>query len=111
MTVGILPIFVLRSQPILLYIISASFVLMFMPSVPITEVVVAIASLSVTPATWAFCAVLGPVIWHAWLYVGTANPNFFYFISILFNLSWAVCLSELSRAEVFRHHLLNGKAK
>uniref|UniRef100_A0A669B9V2 Phosphatidylinositol glycan anchor biosynthesis, class U n=1 Tax=Oreochromis niloticus TaxID=8128 RepID=A0A669B9V2_ORENI len=33
------------------------------------------------------CSVLFPVLWHLWIYAGSANSNFYYAITLLFNVA------------------------
>uniref|UniRef100_A0A4W5K7P5 Phosphatidylinositol glycan anchor biosynthesis, class U n=1 Tax=Hucho hucho TaxID=62062 RepID=A0A4W5K7P5_9TELE len=53
------------------------------------------------------CSALFPVLWHLWIYTGSANSNFYYSITLLFNvaqvsgLEWAAQLGRL-------HHLTHG---
>ena len=32
------------------------------------------------------CSLLFPVLWHLWIYAGSANSNFFYAITLTFNI-------------------------
>lgn len=32
------------------------------------------------------CSLLFPVLWHLWIYAGSANSNFFYAITLTFNV-------------------------
>lgn len=32
-----------------------------------------------------FCALLGPVMWHIWIYAGSGNANFFFALTIAYN--------------------------
>lgn len=41
------------------------------------------------------CSALFPVLWHLWIYAGSANSNFYYAITLLFNVAqvcWALYL-------------------
>lgn len=33
------------------------------------------------------CSALFPVLWHLWIYAGSANSNFYYAITLLFNVA------------------------
>ena len=40
------------------------------------------------------CSALFPVLWHLWIYAGSANSNFYYAITLLFSVAQVpVCLS------------------
>ena len=41
------------------------------------------------PTAFALLAALGPTMWHLWIYIGSANSNFFYAITLLFG-AWQV---------------------
>ncbi|EDQ89374.1 uncharacterized protein MONBRDRAFT_25468 [Monosiga brevicollis MX1] len=51
-------------------------------------------------------AVLCPVIWYAWVYVGAANPNFYYFATVVLNASLTLFVSDVCYAHLRRQQLL-----
>ena len=40
-------------------------------------------------STLALLLALGPAMWHMWIYLGSANSNFYYAITLLFG-AWQV---------------------
>ncbi|TSZ40538.1 Phosphatidylinositol glycan anchor biosynthesis class U protein [Bagarius yarrelli] len=55
------------------------------------------------------CSVLFPVLWHLWIYAGSANSNFYYAITLLFNVGQILLLSDYFYAYLRReHHLSHG---
>ncbi|XP_029632299.1 phosphatidylinositol glycan anchor biosynthesis class U protein [Salmo trutta] len=53
------------------------------------------------------CSALFPVLWHLWIYAGSANSNFYYSITLLFNVAQILLVSDYFylRRE---HHLTHG---
>ncbi|XP_060775168.1 phosphatidylinositol glycan anchor biosynthesis class U protein [Neoarius graeffei] len=55
------------------------------------------------------CSVLFPVLWHLWIYAGSANSNFYYAITLLFNVGQILLMSDYFYAYLRReHHLSQG---
>ncbi|XP_035760210.1 phosphatidylinositol glycan anchor biosynthesis class U protein-like, partial [Neolamprologus brichardi] len=55
------------------------------------------------------CSALFPVLWHLWIYAGSANSNFYYAITLLFNVAQILLVSDYFYAFLRReHHLTNG---
>uniref|UniRef100_A0A8C6L3I0 Phosphatidylinositol glycan anchor biosynthesis, class U n=1 Tax=Nothobranchius furzeri TaxID=105023 RepID=A0A8C6L3I0_NOTFU len=55
------------------------------------------------------CSVLFPVLWHLWIYAGSANSNFYYAITLLFNVAQILLVSDYFYAFLRReHHLIHG---
>uniref|UniRef100_A0A3Q2CC41 Phosphatidylinositol glycan anchor biosynthesis, class U n=1 Tax=Cyprinodon variegatus TaxID=28743 RepID=A0A3Q2CC41_CYPVA len=55
------------------------------------------------------CSALFPVLWHLWIYAGSANSNFYYAITLLFNVAQILLVSDYFYAFVRReHHLTYG---
>lgn len=40
-------------------------------------------------------SVLAPAIWKSWIFVEAANPNFYYFATVLYNVALLVFVSDL----------------
>ncbi|XP_059836859.1 phosphatidylinositol glycan anchor biosynthesis class U protein [Hypanus sabinus] len=54
-------------------------------------------------------AVLFPVLWHLWIYSGSANSNFYYAITLAFNVGQILLVSDYFYAFVRReYHLVKG---
>ncbi|CAB1314490.1 unnamed protein product, partial [Coregonus sp. 'balchen'] len=55
------------------------------------------------------CSALFPVLWHLWIYAGSANSNFYYAITLLFNVAQILLVSDYFYAYLRReHHLTHG---
>ncbi|XP_028854555.1 phosphatidylinositol glycan anchor biosynthesis class U protein [Denticeps clupeoides] len=55
------------------------------------------------------CSALFPVLWHLWIYAGSANSNFYYAITLLFNVGQVLLVSDYFYAYLRReHHLSHG---
>lgn len=55
------------------------------------------------------CSALFPVLWHLWIYAGSANSNFYYAITLLFNVAQILLVSDYFYAFLRReHHLTCG---
>uniref|UniRef100_A0A665U6I2 Phosphatidylinositol glycan anchor biosynthesis class U protein-like n=1 Tax=Echeneis naucrates TaxID=173247 RepID=A0A665U6I2_ECHNA len=55
------------------------------------------------------CLSLFPVLWHLWIYAGSANSNFYYAITLLFNVAQILLVSDYFYAFLRReHHLTYG---
>uniref|UniRef100_A0A8C7LXE8 Phosphatidylinositol glycan anchor biosynthesis class U protein n=1 Tax=Oncorhynchus mykiss TaxID=8022 RepID=A0A8C7LXE8_ONCMY len=55
------------------------------------------------------CSTLFPVLWHLWIYAGSANSNFYYAITLLFNVAQILLVSDYFYAYLRReHHLTHG---
>ncbi|XP_072918172.1 phosphatidylinositol glycan anchor biosynthesis class U protein [Hemitrygon akajei] len=54
-------------------------------------------------------AVLFPVLWHLWIYSGSANSNFYYAITLAFNVGQILLVSDYFYAFIRReYHLVKG---
>uniref|UniRef100_A0A8C5QPI1 Phosphatidylinositol glycan anchor biosynthesis class U n=1 Tax=Leptobrachium leishanense TaxID=445787 RepID=A0A8C5QPI1_9ANUR len=55
------------------------------------------------------CSVLFPVLWHLWIYAGSANSNFYYAITLSFNVGQILLVSDYFYAFLRReYHLQHG---
>ncbi|XP_062328742.1 phosphatidylinositol glycan anchor biosynthesis class U protein [Osmerus eperlanus] len=55
------------------------------------------------------CSALFPVLWHLWIYAGSANSNFYYAITLLFNVAQILLVSDYFYAFLRReYHLTHG---
>uniref|UniRef100_A0A8C1D0P7 Phosphatidylinositol glycan anchor biosynthesis, class U n=1 Tax=Cyprinus carpio carpio TaxID=630221 RepID=A0A8C1D0P7_CYPCA len=55
------------------------------------------------------CSALFPVLWHLWIYAGSANSNFYYAITLLFNFGQILLVADYFYAYLRReHHLTHG---
>ncbi|ELK04118.1 Phosphatidylinositol glycan anchor biosynthesis class U protein [Pteropus alecto] len=52
------------------------------------------------------CSVLFPVLWHLWIYAGSANSNFFYAITLTFNVGQILLISDYFYAFLRREYYL-----
>nr|XP_029540126.1 phosphatidylinositol glycan anchor biosynthesis class U protein-like [Oncorhynchus nerka] len=56
------------------------------------------------------CSALFPVLWHLWIYAGSANSNFYYSIMLLFNVAQILVVSDYFYVYLRReHHLTHGQ--
>ncbi|XP_008319495.3 phosphatidylinositol glycan anchor biosynthesis class U protein [Cynoglossus semilaevis] len=54
-------------------------------------------------------SLLFPVLWHLWIYAGSANSNFYYAITLVFNVAQILLVSDYFYAFLRReHHLTYG---
>ncbi|XP_066186581.1 phosphatidylinositol glycan anchor biosynthesis class U protein isoform X1 [Sylvia atricapilla] len=76
-----------------------------------------LCNLSSTPATvlrnifilscvLIFCSFLFPVLWHLWIYAGSANSNFYYAITLTFNIGQILLISDYFYAFLRREYYL-----
>ncbi|KAI8376903.1 GPI transamidase component, partial [Blakeslea trispora] len=49
-----------------------------------------------------YASVLAPIFWHLWIYAGSGNANFFYAITLVYNLGQVVLLIDLVYAALRR---------
>ncbi|XP_077435054.1 phosphatidylinositol glycan anchor biosynthesis class U protein [Vanacampus margaritifer] len=55
------------------------------------------------------CSALFPVLWHLWIYAGSANANFYYATTLIFNLAQILLMCDYFYAFLRReHHLVHG---
>ncbi|XP_029468496.1 phosphatidylinositol glycan anchor biosynthesis class U protein [Rhinatrema bivittatum] len=55
------------------------------------------------------CSLLFPVLWHLWIYAGSANSNFYYAITLSFNVGQILLISDYFYAYLRReYHLSHG---
>ncbi|XP_077384917.1 phosphatidylinositol glycan anchor biosynthesis class U protein isoform X1 [Festucalex cinctus] len=55
------------------------------------------------------CSALFPVLWHLWIYAGSANSNFYYATTLIFNLAQILLVCDYFYAFLRReHHLVHG---
>ncbi|PNJ57491.1 PIGU isoform 3, partial [Pongo abelii] len=52
------------------------------------------------------CSLLFPVLWHLWIYAGSANSNFFYAITLTFNVGQILLISDYFCAFLRREYYL-----
>ena len=49
-------------------------------------------------ATLLYATLLGPAFYHLWIYAGSGNANFFYAITLVWNLALIVLIGDLLHA-------------
>ncbi|XP_078608638.1 GPI-anchor transamidase component PIGU-like isoform X1 [Branchiostoma floridae x Branchiostoma japonicum] len=60
---------------------------------------------------WLYSIVLAPVLWHLWIYYGSANANFFYAVTLAYATAQIFLLTDLLYAFLRREfHLRHGPA-
>ncbi|XP_051489478.1 phosphatidylinositol glycan anchor biosynthesis class U protein isoform X1 [Apus apus] len=52
------------------------------------------------------CSLLFPVLWHLWIYAGSANSNFYYAITLTFNIGQILLISDYFYAFLRREFYL-----
>uniref|UniRef100_A0A8D0F9B5 Phosphatidylinositol glycan anchor biosynthesis class U n=1 Tax=Strix occidentalis caurina TaxID=311401 RepID=A0A8D0F9B5_STROC len=52
------------------------------------------------------CSLLFPVLWHLWIYAGSANSNFYYAITLTFNIGQILLISDYFYAFLRREYYL-----
>ncbi|XP_065547623.1 phosphatidylinositol glycan anchor biosynthesis class U protein isoform X2 [Lathamus discolor] len=52
------------------------------------------------------CSLLFPVLWHLWIYAGSANSNFYYAITLTFNIGQILLVSDYFYAFLRREYYL-----
>ncbi|KAM6113039.1 phosphatidylinositol glycan anchor biosynthesis class U protein isoform 2-T2 [Pterocles gutturalis] len=52
------------------------------------------------------CSFLFPVLWHLWIYAGSANSNFYYAITLTFNIGQILLISDYFYAFLRREYYL-----
>ncbi|XP_067410564.1 phosphatidylinositol glycan anchor biosynthesis class U protein isoform X1 [Emydura macquarii macquarii] len=52
------------------------------------------------------CSLLFPVLWHLWIYAGSANSNFYYAITLTFNVGQILLISDYFYAFLRREYYL-----
>uniref|UniRef100_A0A2D4L3L4 Phosphatidylinositol glycan anchor biosynthesis class U protein n=1 Tax=Micrurus paraensis TaxID=1970185 RepID=A0A2D4L3L4_9SAUR len=52
------------------------------------------------------CSLLFPVLWHLWIYAGSANSNFYYAITLTFNVGQIFLISDYFYAFLQREYYL-----
>ncbi|XP_064888775.1 phosphatidylinositol glycan anchor biosynthesis class U protein isoform X1 [Columba livia] len=52
------------------------------------------------------CSFLFPVLWHLWIYAGSANSNFYYAITLTFNIGQILLVSDYFYAFLRREYYL-----
>lgn len=56
-----------------------------------------------------FTSVLGPGMWHLWVYAGSGNSNFFYAVTLAYCTAQIFLLSDVLYAHLrYEYHLYNG---
>jgi len=58
----------------------------------------------------AYAMIIGPACFRTWIYKGTGNANFFYFITLLFLLSQTLLIVEFIYAKLKERHELKKQA-
>ncbi|KAL1929598.1 hypothetical protein VTP01DRAFT_1736 [Rhizomucor pusillus] len=51
-----------------------------------------------------YSSVLAPIFWHLWIYAGSGNANFFYAITLVYNLGQALLIVDLIYAILRREY-------
>ena len=51
-----------------------------------------------------YSSVLAPIFWHLWLYAGSGNANFFYAITLVYNLGLVMLLIDMVYATLRRDY-------
>eukprot|EP00127_Corallochytrium_limacisporum_P002517 Clim_evm74s128 gene=Clim_evmTU74s128 len=60
-------------------------------------------------AAVVFASLLAPIMWYIWIFSGSGNANFYYAITLLYNLGHVVILGDLARSFLRREYdLRNG---
>ncbi|XP_015924448.1 phosphatidylinositol glycan anchor biosynthesis class U protein [Parasteatoda tepidariorum] len=59
----------------------------------------------------ASCTLLGPTLWHLWIYSGSANANFYFGITLAFNTGQVFLLTDLLSAFIKREYYLQNGVK
>jgi phosphatidylinositol glycan class U len=49
-----------------------------------------------------YSATLAPIFWHLWIYAGSGNANFFYAITLVYNLGQVLLLIDVVYAMLRR---------
>ncbi len=49
------------------------------------------------------CTVVAPILWHLWIYAGSANANFYFAITLTF--STAEVMFDLLLIQLEKHHI------
>lgn len=49
--------------------------------------VLVLRNIFLVTCTLLACSALFPVLWHLWIYAGSANSNFFYAVTLLFTVA------------------------
>ncbi|XP_040294109.1 LOW QUALITY PROTEIN: phosphatidylinositol glycan anchor biosynthesis class U protein [Bufo bufo] len=63
----------------------------------------------IVSACWWCVSLLFPVLWHLWIYAGSANSNFYYAITLSFNIAQILLVSDYFYAFLRReYHLHHG---
>jgi phosphatidylinositol glycan class U len=78
----------------------------------LSHVLPSIRQVIVTFGLFAATLVLAPVLWHLWLYDGSANANFFFAINLFFAAAQILLVSDLLFAHMRREYeLVHGARK
>ncbi|GIY79784.1 phosphatidylinositol glycan anchor biosynthesis class U protein [Caerostris darwini] len=59
----------------------------------------------------ASCTLLAPTLWHLWIYSGSANSNFYFAITLVFNTGQVFLLTDILSAYVKREYYLEKGVK
>lgn len=51
---------------------------------------------------YLYSAALAPIFWHLWIYAGSGNANFFYAITLVYNLGQVLLLIDIVYAVLRR---------
>ncbi|CEP08549.1 hypothetical protein [Parasitella parasitica] len=54
-----------------------------------------------------YASALAPIFWHLWIYAGSGNANFFYAITLVYNLGQVLLLIDLVYAALRREYDVN----
>jgi phosphatidylinositol glycan class U len=49
-----------------------------------------------------YAGILAPIFWHLWIYAGSGNANFFYAITLVYNLGQVALLIDYVHAHLRR---------
>jgi phosphatidylinositol glycan class U len=44
-----------------------------------------VRNILVVTCMFVFCTVLAPILWHLWIYAGSANANFYFAITLVYS--------------------------
>jgi phosphatidylinositol glycan class U len=51
-----------------------------------------------------YASALAPIFWHLWIYAGSGNANFFYAITLVYNLGQVLLLIDIVYAALRREY-------
>ncbi|KAI8987491.1 GPI transamidase subunit PIG-U [Mycotypha africana] len=110
----------MRNQPILAATVLCSITAIFKSYPSASDACFYLALVSVHDELFKYCrygflvcnlflyaSVLAPIFWHLWIYAGSGNANFFYAITLVYNLGQVILLIDVVYAALRRQFDLN----